>query len=62
MAKPQDTVLTIDELADCLKLSKSTLHHLTRRGDVPGQKVGRCWRFHKAATNRWLGHERDQKS
>ena len=36
MAKPQDTVLTIDELADYLKLSKSTLRHQARRGDIPG--------------------------
>jgi len=37
MAKPQDTVLTIEELADYLKLSKSTFYHLARRGDVPGE-------------------------
>ena len=55
MAKPQDTVLTIGELAEYLKLSKSTLYHLARRGDVPGQKIGRHWRFHKAAIDRWLG-------
>ena len=30
MAKPRDTVLTINELADYLKLSKSTLYHLAR--------------------------------
>jgi excisionase family DNA binding protein len=55
MAEPQDTVLTIEELADYLKLSKSTLYHLARRGDFPGQKVGRHWRFHKAAIDKWLG-------
>ena len=55
MAKPHDTVLTIDELADYLKLSKSTLYHLARRGDVPGQKIGRHWRFHKTAIDKWLG-------
>jgi len=58
MAEPQDTVLTIDQLADYLnylKLSKSSLYHLARRGDVPGQKIGRHWRFHKAAIDKWLG-------
>jgi len=30
MAEPQDTVLTIDQLADYLKLSKSSLYHLAR--------------------------------
>ena len=55
MAKPQDTVLTLGELADYLKLSKSTLYHLAWRGDFPGQKIGRHRRLHKAAIDRWLG-------
>lgn len=55
MAKPQDTVLAIDELAGYLRLSKSTLYHLARGGDVPGQEIGRPWRFHKAAIDEWLG-------
>ncbi len=55
MIKSQNAVLTIDELAAYLKLSKSTLYHLARRGDVPGQKVGRHWRFHKDAIDKWLG-------
>jgi len=45
MAKPQDTVLTIDELTGYLKLSKSALYHLARRGDVPSQTIGHHWRF-----------------
>ena len=51
MTKPQDTVLTIDELADYLKLSKSTLYHLARCGDAPGQKIDRRWRFHRAVVD-----------
>ena len=56
MAESQDAVLTIDQLAKYLKLSKSTLYHLARRGEVPGQKIGRHWRFHKAAIDSWLGN------
>jgi len=55
MAKKLDAVLTIDELAVYLKLSKSTLYHLARRGEVPGQKIGRHWRFHREAVDEWLG-------
>ena len=64
MAKPQDAVLTIDELAKYLKLSKSKLYHLTRRDDVPGQKVGRHWRFHRAIVDHWLGNSQadDQRA
>lgn len=62
MAESNDIVLTIDQLAEYLKLPKSTLHHLARRGDVPGQKIGRHWRFHKAAIDKWLGQRRKQNS
>ena len=46
---------------DHLKLSKSAFFHLARRGDVPGPKIGRHWRFHRAAIDRWLGQKREQK-
>jgi len=47
-------VLTIDELAEYLKIPKSTLYKLAQEGKVPGQKVGRHWRFRKEAVDRWL--------
>ncbi len=54
MARRRDSVLTIDELAVYLKISKSTLYKLAQGGKVPGQKVGRHWRFRKEAIDRWL--------
>lgn len=47
-------VLTIDELCDYLKLAKSTTYKLAQEGKIPGQKVGRHWRFNKAAIDLWL--------
>jgi excisionase family DNA binding protein len=51
------TVFTIDELAEYLKISKSTLYKLAQMGTVPGQKVGKHWRFHKDAIDHWLGKQ-----
>lgn len=58
MAEERDPVLTIDELSDYLKIPKSTLYKLLQEGKVPGQKVGRHWRFHREVIDRWLaeGH------
>jgi excisionase family DNA binding protein len=58
MAKRNDSVLTIDELSAYLKIAKSTLYKLAQEGKLPAQKVGRHWRFHRAAIDRWLGDER----
>jgi len=51
-----DAVLTIDELAAYLKIAKSTLYKLAQEGKLPGQKVGRHWRFHREAVDEWLKH------
>lgn len=50
-----DSVMTIGDLAKYLKLSTSTLYKLCAEGKIPGQKVGRHWRFHRAVIDRWLG-------
>jgi excisionase family DNA binding protein len=55
MAKSGDSVMTITELSVYLKISKSTLYKLAQERKVPGQKVGRHWRFHRAVIDRWLG-------
>lgn len=51
-------VLTIEELSEYLKIPKSTLYKLVREGSVPCQKVGKHWRFHKQAIDRWLQQQR----
>jgi excisionase family DNA binding protein len=52
--KAADRVLTVDELATYLKVSQSTLYKLLAEGKVPGQKVGRHWRFSRSAIDAWL--------
>ena len=54
MAEKRDAVMTIDELCAYLKVPKSTLYKLAQEGKVPGQKVGRHWRFHREAIDEWL--------
>jgi len=56
MAKTRADVLTIDDLSAYLKVSKSTLYKLAQEGRVPGQKVGRHWRFHRATIDSWLAN------
>ncbi len=38
-------LLTIEEVAGLLRVSRHTVYRLALRGDIPGQKVGRHWRF-----------------
>lgn len=57
MANEKDSVLTIDELSDYLKISKSTLYKLLQEGKVPGQKVGRHWRFSRRVIDEWIAEK-----
>jgi excisionase family DNA binding protein len=61
MAKRNDSVLTIDELSAYLKIAKSTLYKLAQENRLPGQKVGRHWRFRKETIDRWLDRNRRER-
>jgi excisionase family DNA binding protein len=54
LAKSQDYIMTLDDLAAYIKLSKSSLYKLCQAGKVPGTKVGRHWRFHKDVIDTWI--------
>ena len=50
----EDKVLTIQELAEYLKLSLSSTYKLAQAGKIRGQKVGKHWRFHRDEIDLWL--------
>jgi excisionase family DNA binding protein len=41
----RDDVMLASEVADLLRLPKSTVYELAQRGDLPAHSVGRAWRF-----------------
>lgn len=54
MTHLQESILTLDELSDYLKISKSSLYKLVQAGKIPGSKVGKHWRFRRQTIERWL--------
>jgi excisionase family DNA binding protein len=47
-------VLTLEETAKYLRLTTKEVRELARKGRIPGQIIGRKWRFLKAALVDWL--------
>ena len=46
---PEDNeILTADEASALLRVSTKTVLALARAGTLPGEKVGRAWRFLKS--------------
>ena len=54
-------IMTIKELSEYLKIAKSTLYKLAQEGRLPGQKVGRHWRFHKETIDRWISNREGKR-
>jgi excisionase family DNA binding protein len=47
-------LMTVEEVAGYLRVTKKTIYRLLKRGNIPATKVGRQWRFDKASINEWL--------
>ncbi|MCI0562470.1 MAG: helix-turn-helix domain-containing protein [Nitrososphaera sp.] len=47
-------VLTLEEVADYLRLSKETIERQAIQGQIPGRRIEETWRFLKAAIDDWL--------
>jgi excisionase family DNA binding protein len=51
-------VLTAEEAADLLRVSTKTVLTLARDGNLPGEKVGRAWRFLRSDLLDYVGGNR----
>lgn len=54
MSDSDPAVMTIDEVAELLRVPKSSIYRLAQRGEIPSRKVGRHWRFHRETLEQWL--------
>lgn len=47
-------VLTLDEVAGYLRLSKETVERQALQGQIPARRIEDTWRFLRAAIDDWL--------
>ncbi|MGD9118911.1 MAG: response regulator [Dehalococcoidia bacterium] len=47
-------LMTLEEVADYLRVTKRTIYRLLDKHTIPSTKVGHQWRFDKAAIDVWL--------
>ncbi len=47
-------LMTVDEVADYLRVAEKTVYRLLTRGGIPATKVGHLWRFEKSSIDEWL--------
>lgn len=47
-------LMTVEEVASYLRVTKKTIYRLLKRGSISATKVGHQWRFDKASIDEWL--------
>jgi excisionase family DNA binding protein len=47
-------LMTVEEVAQYLRVTRKTVYSLLRQDKIPATKVGQQWRFDRAAIDRWL--------
>ena len=48
------TLLPVAEVADIMRVSKMTVYRLVHSGELPAVRVGRSFRVHETAVNKYL--------
>ena len=48
-------MLTPDDIMQALRLSRSTVYNMLKRGEIPSVKIGNMLRVNKSAFEHWLG-------
>jgi excisionase family DNA binding protein len=51
--RSESKVITITELSEYLRVHRSTIYRLLKKGQLPGFKIGSDWRFNIEAIDNW---------
>ena len=52
--KPGPEILTVEEVAEYLRLQPQTIYKWAQEKRIPAVKLGKEWRFRKSVLDRWL--------
>src|SRR5271166_1468463 len=52
--KTSNEILTVEEVAEFLKVHASTIYKLLKRREIPAFRVGADWRFHAVQIEEWV--------
>ncbi len=55
-------IMTIEEVADYLRVSERTVYDWAQKGDLPGGKLGTTWRFKREDVENWVNSRLSSKT
>jgi len=57
MSVTENEIMTVQEVAEYLRLNEMTIYKLAQEGKLPALKIGRSWRFKKGLIDEWFRRE-----
>lgn len=56
MKEPKE-IMTVEDVADFLRIPVSSVYRLAQGGKIPAHKVGRHWRFYRPTLLAWIASQ-----
>lgn len=56
-----DKIMTLEEVADYLRLTPQTIYTWAQEKKIPAVKLGKEWRFKKSLIDKWFDDHLDEK-
>jgi excisionase family DNA binding protein len=56
-----DKIMTLEEVADYLRLKPQTIYTWAQEKKIPAAKIGREWRFKKSIIDKWFIDRMDDR-
>jgi PTS system nitrogen regulatory IIA component len=56
-----DDILTLEEVANYLRVSERTVYEWAQKGEIPAGKIGMVWRFKKPEIEHWVNERLTDK-
>ena len=57
----EKSVLTVQGVAEMLKVCPRTVLNMAKRGDIPASRIGHLWRFEEEEIHHWLKQKSDSR-
>ena len=56
-----DKIMTLEEVADYLRVKPQTIYTWAQEKKIPAAKLGKEWRFRKSVVDKWFNDQMDEK-
>jgi len=61
MSNPENEIMTIEDVANYLRLKPQTIYTWAQEKKIPAAKLGKEWRFKRSVINKWFNQHMDDK-